>query len=87
MIAAANREVEEVVHTASSEKRGPYGQYSLTVRADIGLDNRDVTVSIIYDIGKYACHHSVTAPVAAPRFRDKRGSHECTILLHVFSTC
>ena len=33
-------------------------------------------------IGKYACHHSVTAPVAAPRFRDKRGNHECTSLFH-----
>ena len=28
-IAAANREVEEAIHTASSGKRGPHGQYSL----------------------------------------------------------
>jgi len=34
------------------------------------------------EIGKYACHHSVTATVAAPRFRGKRGSHECTSLVH-----
>ena len=32
--------------------------------------------------GSIVCHHSVTAPVAAPRFRDKRGSHECTSLFH-----
>ena len=40
-IAAANREVEEAIHTISSGKRAPYGQYSPTVRAEIG---------------KYACH-------------------------------
>ena len=49
-IAAANREVEEAIRTTSSGKCGPYGQYSLTAWAEIG---------------KYACHHSVTAPVAA----------------------
>ena len=37
---------------------------------------------VLAEIGKYACHHSVTAPVAFPRFRDKRGSHECTSLFH-----
>ena len=42
--------MEEAKHTASSGKRGPYEQYSLTLRAEIG---------------KYACHHGVTAPVAA----------------------
>jgi len=42
--------VEEAICTASSGKRGPYGQYSLTVQAKIG---------------KYACHHGVTVPVAA----------------------
>ena len=42
--------VEEAICTASSGKRGPYGQYSLAVWAKIG---------------KYACHHYVTASVAA----------------------
>jgi len=41
-----------------------------------------VVLTVQAEIGKYACHHSVTAPVAAPRFRDKRGSHECTSLFH-----
>ena len=49
-IAEANQEVEEAIRTVSSGKRGPYKQYSLTVRAEIG---------------KNACHHGVTAPVAA----------------------
>ena len=40
-------------HTASSGKRRPYGQYSLAVWAEIG---------------KYACHHGVTAPVTASQF-------------------
>jgi len=41
-----------------------------------------VVLTVRAEIGKYACHHSVTAPVAAPRFRDKHGSHECTSLFH-----
>ena len=41
-----------------------------------------IVMTVRAEIGKYACHHSVTAPVAAPRFRDKRGSHECTSLFH-----
>jgi len=41
-----------------------------------------IVLTIHAEIGKYACHHSVTAPVAALRFRDKRGSHECTGLFH-----
>ena len=52
-----------------------------------------IVLTVRAEIGKYAYHHSVTAPVAASRFRDKRGSHECTSLfhtpprfLHVFST-
>jgi len=47
------------------------------------LGHTGSTVLTVRDeIGKYACHHSVTAPVAAPRFRDKHGSHECTSLFH-----
>jgi len=34
------------------------------------------------EIGKYTCHHGVTAPVVPPRFRDQPGSHECTSLFH-----
>ena len=41
-----------------------------------------IVLTVRAEIGKYACHHSVTAPVAAPRFRDKRGRHECTSLFH-----
>jgi len=41
-----------------------------------------IVLTVRAEIGKYACHHSVTAPVADPRFRDKRGSHECTSLFH-----
>ena len=41
--------MEEAIRTASSGKRGSHGQYGLAVRAEIG---------------KYACHHGVTAPVA-----------------------
>ena len=41
-----------------------------------------IVLTVRAEIGKYACHRSVTAPVAAPRFRDKRGSHECTSLFH-----
>jgi len=51
-IAAANQEVEEAIRTASSGKRVPYRQYSLTVQAKIG---------------KYTCHHAVAtnAPVSS----------------------
>ena len=51
-IAAANQEVEEAIHTASSGKRAPYRQYSPTVRAEIG---------------KYTCHGGVAtnAPVSS----------------------
>jgi len=56
-IAAANREVKEAIRTASSGKRGLYGQYSPTVRAEIG---------------KYACNHGVAAAVRYfSRKRDK----------------
>jgi len=49
--------VEEAIRTAFGEKRGPYGQYSVTVRAEIG---------------KYACHHGVAAAVQYfSRKRDK----------------
>ena len=37
-----------------------------------------IVLTVRAEIGKYACHHSV----AAPRFRDKRDSHECTSLFH-----
>ena len=40
-----------------------------------------IVLTVQAEIGKYACPHSVTAP-AAPRFRDKHGSHECTSLFH-----
>ena len=52
-----------------------------------------IVLTVQAEIGKYACHHSVTAP-AAPRFRDKHGSHECTSLfntpprfLHMLNFC
>ena len=41
-----------------------------------------IVLTVWAEIGKYACHHNVAAPVAAPRFPDKRGSHECTSLFH-----
>ena len=41
-----------------------------------------IVLTVRAEVGKYACHHSVTAPVAAPRFHDKCGSHECTSLFH-----
>ena len=30
-----------------------------------------IVLTVWAKIGKYACHHSVTAPVAAPRFCEK----------------
>ena len=55
-IAAANREVEEAIRTASSGKRAPYGKYSPTVRGEIG---------------KHVCHGGVAtnALVSSPRVR------------------
>ena len=47
-----------------------------------GIYRETTSLSVRAEIGKYACHHSVAAPVAAPRFRDKHGSHECTSLFH-----
>ena len=41
-----------------------------------------IVLTVRAEIGKYACHNSVIASVATPRFRDKRGSHECTSLFH-----
>ena len=70
------RQVEEAICTASSRKRGPYGQYILTVWAEIG---------------KYAYHRGVTAPVAASQIWDFMINMAATnapvssILLHIFS--
>ena len=91
-IAAANREVEEAIRTASSGKRAPiddivrmyyiiygapYGQYSPTVRAEIS---------------KYACHRGVATKhqslpyfsMFAPRVKFSRKAHSAKILLCEF---
>jgi len=69
-IAAANREVEEAIRTASSGKRAPYGHYSPTVWAIIG---------------KYACSYECTSLFHTPpcllhvKFLQK--AHSVKILL------
>ena len=53
---AANREVEEAICIASSGKRGPYRQYSLTVRAEIGIYILFLFVITIFIIS-FVCLH------------------------------